>query len=283
MDAAAILEKVLAGRWIAGADVSDAIAIGKRLNANNAVPIFNYLGEDFKEIEKVKETVDKYLEVISEIKKSKLKAEISLKPTELGIGINTAAARKNYALIVGSARKNNVFVWLDMESHKYVDPTIKLYETQLGKGGVGICIQSYLRRSGKDLEHITGKGGIVRLVKGAYSESKRIAFGSRSETTANYYALMKYLFKNSKRFMIATHDQGILDEAMLLNRSYRRDVTYAMLNGIRNKYAMQLAQLSKVAIYVPFGKRWFSYSYRRLREEGHLTLILRSLLESQRI
>ena len=93
---------------------------------------------------------------------------------------------------------------------------------------------------------------------------------------------MNYLFRHSKEFMIATHDTGLIREALLLNRSYRRDVTYAMLNGIRNKYAVGLAKRgNKTAIYLPFGERWLDYAFRRLREEGHLSLLIKSLFEGQ--
>ncbi len=283
MDISGLIEKAVAGRWIAGAGISDAVALGRRINTGGASAIFNYLGEDLKSPQEVDDAVETYLKLIDAIGRNGMDASISLKPTELGIDIGRKVAEGNYSRIVRAARRGNVFVWMDMESHRYVDPTIALYRRQLKGGGVGICIQSYLRRSGDDLARLVRDGAVIRLVKGAYTESRRIAFGSRTQTTANYYELMKYLFKHSKRFMIATHDQGIIDEAQLLNRSYRRDVTYAMLNGIRNRYAMQLARISKVALYVPFGRRWFAYSYRRLKEEGHLMLILRSILEDQSV
>ena len=121
-------------------------------------------------------------------------------------------------------------------------------------------------------------------MKGAYKEGERIAYPTRKAVTANYLRLMSYIFRNSDEFMIATHDTDMIREALLLNRSYRRKVSYAMLNGIRNKYLVELAKMgNKTVVYIPFGERWLDYSVRRLREEGHLTLILRSLFQSQKL
>ncbi len=136
----------------------------------------------------------------------------------------------------------------------------------------------------EDAERIVGMGGAIRLVKGAYSESRKIAYTSRDETTRNYVRIMEYLFKHSGRFMIATHDQGIIAQAMELNRSYRREVTYAMLSGIKNKALVRLAATgNKVAAYVPFGEKWVDYAFRRLREESHILLVMKSLFQNQRI
>ena len=94
--------------------------------------------------------------------------------------------------------------------------------------------------------------------------------------------IMRILFSKSKRFMIATHDSKIVEEAIRLNKKYKRDVTFAMLNGIRTKYALHLSKSGqKVAVYVPFGEEWFSYGLRRLTEQGHISLIIRSLFEEQ--
>jgi proline dehydrogenase len=95
---------------------------------------------------------------------------------------------------------------------------------------------------------------------------------------------MKKLFVKSDNFMIATHDSRIIEDAIRINKRYSKHITYAMLNGIRNKYAVYLAKHhQKVAIYVPFGKDWINFAYRRLLEQKHITLIVRSLLEKQEI
>ncbi len=264
-----MLEKLLAGRWIAGATIEDGFITAKKVNLNNASAILNYLGEDIEDMDDVDKTVKIYMKLIDGIKNMKIKADISLKPTELGLKIDKKTMRWNYIKIVKHAREKGIFVWLDMEQASFVDDTIRLYRSGLPYKNVGICIQAYLRRSISDLRYLSRIDSTVRLVKGAYSESSKIAFSSWEDVTANYSELMEYLFKNFSRFTIATHDSSLIKKAFGLNEKYKRDVTYAMLNGIRNNYAYRLAaDGNKVSIYVPFGTAWFKYAFRRLKEEG---------------
>ncbi|MCL4383198.1 MAG: proline dehydrogenase family protein [Candidatus Marsarchaeota archaeon] len=283
MDLNAKIEKLLAGRWIAGAYIEDAIHETKKFNNLKVTAILNYLGEDFKDIENVKKSTNIYLKLIDDIKKYKLKAQISLKPTQLGLLINQKVLIQNYLKIVSNASKANIFVWLDMENSQYVDDTIKLYYKGMKYKNVGICIQSYLKRSFNDIKHIVSKQGIIRLVKGAYTEPENIAYKTRDEVTKNYVKLMKYLFINSDKFLIASHDLNMINYAESLQKKYKRDISYAMLKGIRNKYLIKLAKNNKTRVYIPFGTTWIAYSFRRLKEAGHLKLILRSLFENQKI
>jgi proline dehydrogenase len=264
-----LFEKLLAGRWIAGPSIQDGIKIAKKVNANMASAILNYLGEDINDMNDVNATVNLYLKLIDSIKSMKINADISLKPTELGLEIDKEVMKQNYVKIVKYAKKKGIFVWLDMEQAPFVDDTIALYKIGLPYKNVGICIQAYLRRSLSDLRYLSKLNSTVRLVKGAYSESPKIAFPSWADVTANYSSLMEYLFKNFSKFTIATHDNSLIEKALGLNEKYKKEVTYAMLNGIRNKYAYRLAaEGNKVSIYVPFGTAWFKYAFRRLREEG---------------
>ena len=283
MGASSFIEKALAGRWIAGSKINDAIAVGKKFNSHGIKVIVNYLGEGLRDKAQVKDSIRAYNGLILAIRKADIDAEISVKASQLGLSISRSLAEKNYSRLVKVARKSGIFVWLDMEEHRYVDETIGLYKTELRGGGVGICIQSYLKRSHDDLRGLVRLKAVVRLVKGAYKTNSRMAYGSRQMTTENYVRLMTYLFKNADGFTIATHDLSIIEEAIEQNRSYRRNVTYSMLNGIRNAEAVRLAATNKVAVYVPFGERWLDYAFRRLKEEGHLTLIIRSIFQSQRI
>lgn len=281
MSVDSFFERLLAGRWIAGPLIEDAIRRARMLNRKGIGAILNYLGEDFADKDDVDLSVHKYLKLIDAIHGAKVRADVSVKPTQIGLAISYAYASANYSKILERARKYHTFVWLDMESHGYVDDTIRLYLEHLERGNrkdTGICVQSYLRRSGSDVKRIVKAGGIIRLVKGAYKESAAMAYANRAETTANYAKLMKYLFGNSGRFTIATHDTSLIDSARALNAARHKDVTYAMLNGIKDGYARELASgRENVYVYVPFGERWVDYSVRRLRELSNALLIVRSL------
>ena len=278
-----LIEKIIAGRWIAGGNIADAIRVSENFNKRRISTIINYLGEEFTSAKDVSETVDTYFALIDSIAKANVRAAISIKPTQLGLRISKTMASSNYAKILKYAESRKIFVWLDMETSKDVTFTIDTYMKMLRNGNSGICIQAYLKRSREDITKIAKAGGIVRLVKGAYSESEKIAYKRKEDIDKNYIALLHYLFRASHRFTVATHDLRMIEESLRLNRKYKRHVTYAMLNGIRNKKAVELARREDVAIYVPFGSRWVDYAYRRMREAGHMNIIIKSLLESQKI
>ena len=277
-----LAQKIFAGRWIAGPDEESAISTCKKLTALKIKPIFNYLGEEILDKKDITETVNTYLKLLDLIKENGLNCSISIKPTQIGSLISKNELEENYAKITKKARKLNVFTWLDMESYKGVDSTISLYLNSNDCSYTGICLQSYLKRTMKDVKKITKNDGIIRLVKGAYSESKDISY-NRTDSTVNYLQIMRYLFKNSQNFMLATHDLNIIKTSFYFSRLYKKWPDYAMLYGIRNKLAVKLAKNHSMHLYVPFGRSWLSYSYRRLRESSNIMLVLRSLLDNQKI
>lgn len=272
------LEKVVAGKWIAGEGIDDAIATAKRLNGNRAGAMINYLGEDFHNLTHAEDATYTYNSLIDYASGKHTNFSISVKLTQLGLCIDKKKAEENYTEIVSTAKEHDVFVWLDMEKYNYIDDTISIYENQIKRGNVGICIQSYLKRSREDIRMLVKKKGVIRLVKGAYIEKADISYRNKASVTKNYSELMGYLFRNSKAFTLATHDETLIQEALTLKARYKPDVSFAMLNGIRNNYAFNLAKTEKVSIYVPFGRRWISYSLRRLRESSNFWLVVQSIL-----
>ncbi|MGC9190720.1 MAG: proline dehydrogenase family protein [Candidatus Micrarchaeia archaeon] len=277
-------EKIIAGRWIAGPSINDAIERSRSFNKKDIGTILNYLGEELTDKGKIEDTIDTYRKLIKGIKAGKINSSISLKPTQLGLSLDYDLFKKNYTYILNQASGNGIFTWLDMEEREYIDDTIRAYINAIGKHKkmAGICIQANMKRSYADVKKIIANEGIIRLVKGAYS-SPGFQYEDKESIDNNFIKLMNYIFLHSEKFMIATHDVRMISTARELNIKYKRDVTYAMLNGIRNKLAVELAKTDKVAVYVPFGREWVAYSYRRLKEAGHLSLILKSLLENQGI
>ena len=282
MSASDAFERLIAGRWIAGEGIDDALEVAEALNQKGITAMINYLGEDFKDEKKIDDAIGTYLKLMKKAKEKGARISIAVKLTQLGLCISKETARKNYSRIVAAARGSGIFVWLDMEEYRYIQDTISIYETEAKRGGAGICIQSYPRRSMNDAKRIVKEKGIVRLVKGAYSAGKDIAYPTRAEATDNYGRIIDYLFKNSRSFMLATHDEKMISKALTLQKKSKADVSFAMLKGIRNRRAIGLAgEGQKVSVYVPFGSEWLSYTYRRMREFSNMKLVLRSLLEPE--
>ena len=279
-----IAAKLLAGRWIAGIHANDAIEEAVAFNGKGIKVLLNNLGEGYRAKGRIEATVSEYIYLIDKIAKMKLEVSLSVKPSQLGLLVGEEALRRNYLNIVKHAKEKKIFVWLDMEEHDTVDSTIELYEHSLKYGNTGICIQSYLKRSMDDEKRLVNENGIIRLVKGAYTEPKGIALQSRAGVTTHFGSMMNYLFENANEFMIATHDMGMIDRAMRLERTHKKRAMFGMLKGIMNREAARLAdQGEDMGIYIPFGPEWVAYSYRRLTEAGHTSLILKSLVRRQSI
>lgn len=278
------MEKLVAGRWIAGPTVSDVMERGRRFNRLGIGAIMNYLGEALTSQEDIKDAMDSYREILKRVEKGDRLTQISVKPTQIGLSVSPDMAKKNYAEIVRLAGEKDIFVWVDMEESELVDSTIELYMSQLPNKNTGLCMQAYLRRTMDDVKKVTEKDGTIRLVKGAYTEPDNVAYKTKAEIDKNYIEIMQYLFDNSPRFMIASHDDEIIERAREINRERKKDVWYAMLNGIRNQYLVDLQKKGEtVFAYIPFGKKWVQYSFRRMQEAGHISLLMRSMLHGQKI
>ena len=278
----AFAERMFAGRWMAGAGVHNALEVTRNLNNRGILTIINYLGEGYTDQYKIDRTVDTYMRLIRYIEQTKADADVSVKMTQLGLLLGKDEAAKNYSEILAAARRAKVFIWVDMEDSAYVGDTIDIYASHMAGGMCGICIQAYLKRSEKDLLSLLKRGASIRLVKGAYTTSRNKGYTTKAEVTGNFAKLMSLLFGNGSSFTIATHDLTMIDMALRANKTARKAVTYAMLKGIRNGFAAELAkQGERVSVYVPFGQEWMPYAYRRLKEAGHLKLVLQSLFEKQ--
>ncbi len=278
------MEKLLAGKWIAGPSVEDAITRGERFRKIGIGAIFNYLGEALTDPKDIEEATGIYLNILDKIEDGDQQFQISIKPTQIGLSVSLDAAKKNLERIVSKANEKKIFTWIDMEESELVDKTIELYRSQISTGNVGLCVQSYLRRTKNDVEELSKEGGIFRLVKGAYTEDEKVAFKTKDEINKNYEDILTFMFENTKMFMVASHDELMIEKAVKLSEEHKKEVWYGMLNGIRNQYLIDLQKRGKKTFsYIPFGQKWIQYSVRRMQEAGHISLLMKSMLHGQKV
>ncbi|MCZ7356361.1 MAG: proline dehydrogenase family protein [Candidatus Methanoperedens sp.] len=271
-----------ARHWIAGETLDDAIVRAKKANNSGMGTIINYLGEHVRERLEAEQNLMEILRLLDNIEKSKVGASISIKLTQLGLVIEKKLCSSNVEKIATSAASKNIFIWFDMENSPFTEDTIDLYLEILRKyGNTGIAIQSNLKRSENDVKRIAAAGGFIRLVKGAYSEKSGIAYRSRKEITVNFSKLMDNLFYRSPFFAIATHDDLLINEAIEANKIHRKKLEFQMLMGVREELKNQLVEKGLTVVdYIPYGKIWFPYTTRRLRErKRNILLILRSVFD----
>ncbi len=263
----------LSRRWIAGEGRKDALDRARKLNSNGIGAVINYLGEHYNHLSLVEQAEKEYLALVSETRKKKLNASVSVKLSELGMDFSPKLCRKNLKAILEKAREANVFVWVDMESHDYAQKTIEAYFHVLPLfDNVGITIQSSLRRGERDIKTLLQlRQSKIRLAKGAYREKELVAFKTREEIRENFLKLMIMLFVHPNYFAIATHDLKLIEEAKSLAQTFssekKNQFEFQLLMGLKNRLKKKLARQGyNVSEYVPYGRHWPAYVKRRLSE-----------------
>jgi proline dehydrogenase len=260
-------------RFVAGMSVDEAIEATAALNAEGIDVSLDSLGESVLHVSQAEESAAIYHQLLDAIEARKLRANVSLKLTQMGMDIGGHGAGPDLAeRIVGEiaehAARIGSFVRIDMEGSEYTEATIAITE-RLNKtwpGAVGTVLQAYLFRTEADAQRLIAQGIRIRLCKGAYKEPAEIAFPSKADVDANYVRLMKLMVFCG----IATHDEAIVDQL----RAYVADLQldkkafeFQMLYGIRRDLQRKLvAEGFGVRVYLPFGAEWYPYFMRRLAE-----------------
>jgi len=284
-----LMEKVLfkvAKQWIAGDTIDDALEAAKDAYKNKRHAIINKLGEYHKSKTPIKKTISEYQIIINSFRKWKIRGAISVKPTQIGLSISQKECHRNLEKIIASARQAHIFVWIDMESAEHTDEIIELYQSYFSKyERLGIALQANLKRTEHDLIDLIHIGAKIRLVKGAYSESSKIAYKTKEQVDKNFLKLMKKLFRDANEFGIATHDSKMIEHAIKLSKTYHKKFEFQMLKGIRDEIKDDLTK-KKIVIsdYIPYGTNWLPYSFRRIKERKRNILLLgSSFFQSHRV
>jgi len=270
----------IAKRWIAGYTMDDAVRSAHEANGRKIRVILNRLGEHTPDRKLIEDYSQEYLRLIDAIDTEKIEGTISIKPSQLGLAIEAPIFMSLVSPILEKASDLGQFVWIDMENSPYTESTVSTYRELLASyKEIGMCLQANMRRTEGDMAKLLTLGGRIRLVKGAYPESREVAFKRRSEVDANYARLLKLLFDQSEFFAVATHDGKLVDEAKRLNRDHKANFEFQMLKGIRDDLKTSLlADGFRVSEYIPYGPEWYNYSKRRMRErKRNILLLLRSI------
>ena len=274
--------RAVAERFVAGDRLEDAVAVVRELNAAGMPVSMDHLGEHVHAIDEAERATVSYLECLEAIDAEKLDANISVKLTQLGMGLDDEVAAKNLHRLADAAARAGTTVTVDMEESVHTETTIGIYEAaQETHGNLGIAIQSYLHRSAADIERIIPLGGHIRLCKGAYAEPEDLAYQSKSEVDDAFDRLAAELMASpGVKPAIASHDD--LRIAPVIAGSFRRDEPweFQMLYGVRrDRQAELVAQGHAMRIYVPYGDAWYPYLTRRLAERpANLAFFARALL-----
>ena len=277
----------VASRYVAGATLDEALRVVRDLNAQGAMATIDLLGEEVKEREKALAAVDEYVRVFQAIDRHKLDSNVSIKLTLLGLKIDEGFCRDNVERIAAVAKEHGNFVRIDMEDHTCTDATLRIYrELHARYGNLGAVLQSYMRRTLKDISELPPENPSVRLCKGIYVEPRRVAWKGYDTVRANYVLALEKLLATGIYVGIATHDEYLVAQAtgLIDKHGVPRDrYEFQMLLGVDEELRRILIQGGhRLRVYVPYGQDWYPYSIRRLRENPEVARhVLRAMLSGR--
>lgn len=263
--------------YVSGETVDDAIRVSREFNSQGIKVTLDVLGEFIKTLDEAEASKEEYLELIERTEKENIDGSYSIKPTSFGLLIDKDVCYGFIREVVVKAAEYNNFIRIDMEDSPCTDLEIELFR-KLKKEfprNVGIVFQSYLKRTRDDIRGLLDLNSEdaplnIRLCKGIYVEPAEIAYKKYEEINENFLKDLEVIFQNKVYVGIATHDKPLIEGAYELIRKYNvpgNMYEFQMLYGVTPKLRQSIVDRGhKMRIYVPFGKDWFGYSTRRLKE-----------------
>lgn len=269
----------VAGRFIAGETIDEAIAVTKQLNQAGMTATINYLGESVSAPEETFAARDEILNLLDAIEENGVDANVSIKPSQLGLHLDPNLMYENMHALLERASTYGNKIRMDMEDSPTLDTTLDIYrrlryQDEFGNH-VGVVIQAYLHRTEADLTKLADEGAWIRLCKGAYAEPAEVAFADKADTDANYVRMMQLLLSENARengvyVGFATHDEQMITATTSFaeaNQIPSSAYEFQMLHGVRRDLQEQLVANGKqVRVYIPYGTAWYPYFVRRLAE-----------------
>ncbi len=280
-------------KFMPGERAEDALRAALELQPDGITTILTHLGENLTRPEEAEDVTRHYLDVLDRISASGLDAQISIKPTQLGLDLDRALCERNLDRLLERAGQRNNFVWIDMESSPYVDPTIDLFRRARARTArVGIALQAYLRRTARDVESLLPLGSAIRIVKGAYLEPPDVAFPRKSDVDENFYSQCVRLLSDEARragglLHIGTHDVKLIDRLSLYIAEHHVPAAayeFAMLYGIQRGQQQRLAKEGKrLRVLISYGEYWYPWYVRRLAERpANIWFVAKNMLGGSR-
>ncbi len=259
-------------RFMPGERLDDALAAAAKMAAQSISTLLTLLGEDVTEREQAQAVTRHYLEALGAISERGIPAHVSVKLTQLGLGVDSTLLEANLDRLAGASAEVKRVLWIDMEGSSTTDPTLATYRRlREGHDNVGLAMQAYLRRTPSDLASLMPLQPRVRLVKGAYKEPPEIAFQSRTEVSVAYSQIASQLLEAADRGhpppTLATHDVRLLRSILAATGSAPDRYEIAMLYGIRSADLSALAaEGHRSSVLISYGSEWAAWYLRRLAE-----------------
>lgn len=275
-------------RFLPGEEFEDALKAAVDFKAKGIGALFTRLGENVTDLSEAREVVEHYESVFAKAVAAGLNAEVSVKPTQLGLDLDAEAAYANLLRLAQAAEKAKSFLWIDMEGTAYTEPTLALYRRlRADHPRTGVALQAYLHRTVDDVVKLLPLKPAIRLVKGAYAEPPDRAYQAKRDVDSNYLALCSLMLPAIKRgelrLVMATHDVDLVARITRFAKALgveRAQLEVAMLYGIRFDQQVRLAEEGYVVKdLIAYGDAWYAWYLRRLAERpANMFFVARQLL-----
>jgi proline dehydrogenase len=276
------LGRRLAMRFVAGESLDEAVAVSRRLNRREMSVSLDHLGEHVTDPDMAVRARKDYVACLERIGAEQLDANVSIKLSQLGLGLDPRLAEEAVEELSKKAREIGTTVTIDMEESRYTEATVELFaRLQPRLGNLGVALQAYLRRTDRDLQRLVPMGGHLRLCKGAYDEPPEAAYQSKREVDESFDRLLHQLMAAETTCpAVATHDEARIDLARRLAGSRSQPFEFQMLYGVRTRLQQELVREGyPLRSYVPYGSQWYPYLTRRLAERpANLFFFLRAVV-----
>ena len=263
--------------YISGESLEDAMRVSKELNKKQIMVTLDVLGEFIKNLDEAERNKKEYLNLIDVSYKNGINGNFSLKPTSFGLLLSKEICLSHIREIIAKASSYDGFIRIDMEDSPCTDMEIELFRQLKGEfpGNVGLVVQAYLKRTLQDIMNMADMNKedlplSFRLCKGIYVEPETIAYKKYEEINAHFLEDLEYMLRNRIHVGIATHDKPLVEGAYKLIEKYKvpkNMYEFQMLYGVTPRLRDSIVKDGhSMRVYVPFGKQWFGYSTRRLKE-----------------
>jgi proline dehydrogenase len=270
-------------RFMPGEHRESALAAASALASRRIGAVFTFLGEKVSSVDQVQGVVKEYLDLLEEIHGRALRADISVKPTQLGLDLDRRLVVDSLRTLLPACKRSRSTLWIDMEATRYLEETKSVFSEVVKEGNpVGLCLQAYLRSGPDDLMEVLGPGTRIRVVKGAYAEPASLALTRRREVDAAYFELVKLTLSAGGLVAVATHDSRLVSRIrswMRENAVPRHQFEFQMLFGVRGAEQERLAREGEpIRVLISYGPSWFPWYMRRLAERpANLWLLTKNL------
>ena len=272
---------IFSNKYISGENLSDALRESKKLNGEGCSVTIDILGEFVSRLEEAEQYKLQYIDAIEQFSKAGINGNFSIKPSMFGLLLDKEACYNNIREIVLISQKNGSFIRIDMEDSTCTDDEIQLYLRLKSEfpGGVGLVVQAYMRRTLADLRklaevHTMESPLNFRLCKGIYVEEEAIAYKRYQEVRDHFIEDLEFMLTNKIFVGIATHDPFLVEKAYELIEKLqvpKERYEFQMLYGVSLNLRRSIVRNGHpMKVYVPFGKQWFRYSTRRLKENPNM-------------